>query len=190
MVLAGDAKPYRQTLRVRGQVVELFVQNDGSARQCWEREAAERRNTLADMCAHGMVLAGAERAEQLRREAAAHLARGPAPLTVAELERRRYAITDCLDDLTDAVDPDERDAVAVLLLVGVAELALAARREWLGRGKWLVRRLRAVDGPLAGRLLAAHRRAVAGGAIGDLVAVAEDVLARVGGRLSEGYYAS
>jgi predicted nucleotidyltransferase len=192
VVLAPPATPYRETLRVRGQLVELFVQTDVSARRCWEREAAERRNTLADMCAHGVVLAGAERAEALRLDAAAHLARGPAALAVAELERRRYAITDGLDDLGDAADAgdaDERDAVAGMLLVGVGELALAARRQWLGRGKWLIRRLRAVDRPLADRLLAAHRRVVGNGVVDDLITVADEVLAGVGGRLSEGYYA-
>jgi hypothetical protein len=128
--------------------------------------------------------------EELRREATAFLAAGPPELSAAELDRRRYVLSDALDDLGDAVDPDERDATAGIVLTAAAELALLAGRQWLGGGKWLVRRLRVRDRTLADRLWAAHRRAVGRGDPADLIATADDVLARVGGRLTAGYRAT
>ncbi|GIE93109.1 nucleotidyltransferase domain-containing protein [Paractinoplanes rishiriensis] len=190
VILDGPPAPYRETLRLDGRLVELFVQTPESTRLCWVREAAERRNTLADMCAYGITLTGAEAAAALRDEATAFLAAGAPALTPAELARRRYALTDGLDDLADATDPGERDAIAGIVLVAAAELALLADRRWLGRGKWLVRRLRDHDPAVADRLLAAHRRAVAEGDPGDLTAAADEVLARVGGRLTAGYHAT
>jgi predicted nucleotidyltransferase len=190
VLLDGSPAPYRETIRLDGRLVELFVHTVESTRLCWVREAAERRNTLADMCAHGITLTGAGHAAALRAEATAFLAAGAPALTPAELARRRYALTDGLDDLADATDPDERDAVAGIVLIATAELALLLDRRWLGRGKWLVRRLRAHDRPLADRLLAAHRRAVAEGDATALTAAADDVLSRVGGRLTAGYHAT
>jgi hypothetical protein len=69
--------------------------------------AADQRNMLADMCAHGVVLTDAGHTEQVWREAAASLAAGPPTLSKAETDLRRYALTDVLDDLGDAEDADE-----------------------------------------------------------------------------------
>jgi len=102
---------------------------------------------------------------------------------------RRYALTDALDDLLGASDPDERDAVAGQVLLLVVELALNLRGSWQGRGKWLVRQLRAADAELAARLMSAHREAVATGHVSNLVDVCEAVLDEAGGRLTEGFSA-
>ena len=59
---------------------------------------------------------------------------------------------------------------------------------WLGKGKWLVRRLREADPQMALRLPATHRREVAAGDPSDhLIDAAGDVLSAVGARLTEGY---
>jgi hypothetical protein len=187
VVLDGPPAPYRETLRYHGWPVELFVHTPDSLGLWWRRDAEHRRNTLAHMCAYGLILIDTGQAEQVRRAAADWLAAGPPALGQAEAEARRYAVTDALDDLADTSDEDERDAVAALVLNWVAELALLTQRQWLGRGKWLVRRLREVDQPLAERLLAAHRRAVGQGDVADLLTVGEAVLARAGGRLTEGF---
>lgn len=189
VILGGPPAPYRETLLHHGKPVELFAHTRDSLEEWWRREAGERRNTLADMCAQGIVLLDRGDAEAVRRAAAAVLAAGPAALSDTEAKNRRYALTDALDDLTGADDRDERDAVAGLVLQWAAELALLSRRCWLGRGKWLVRRLRETDPGLADHLLAAHRRCVADGDPSGLVAVADKVLSGVGGRLTEGFRA-
>uniref|UniRef100_A0AAU2VEM7 Transposase n=1 Tax=Streptomyces sp. NBC_00003 TaxID=2903608 RepID=A0AAU2VEM7_9ACTN len=74
----------------------------------------------------------------------------------AELEDRRYALTDALDDLRGCTDPKERTYLVAALLQRASELALLTGGHWLGDGKWLSRRL-ATANPPAGRRTAVGR---------------------------------
>jgi hypothetical protein len=67
-----------------------------------------------------------------------------------------------------------------------ALLAITLHGRWLGTGKWLGRQLRAADPQLHRDLMAAFRQAVTGDEAA-LAGVAERVLDRAGGRLTEGY---
>jgi hypothetical protein len=71
-----------------------------------------------------------------------------------------------------------------------AELALAAAGTWSGTGKWLVRELAALDAVQGSHLITALdlalHRALAGERA-SLTAVADEVLARVGGRRWAGF---
>lgn len=140
------------------------------------------------MLAMGVALFGSE-TEATQAEARRWVAQGPRPWLAEQVELRRYALTDALDDLVGANDPDERDAVAGQVLQMVAELALNLKGSWQGRGKWLVRQLRAADAELAERLMSAHREAVATGQVSHLVETSEAVLNDAGGRLTEGFSA-
>jgi hypothetical protein len=137
VLLAGPPAPYRETIRVEEIPVELFVHTSNS-KLCWyERERSEGRCTLAHMLATGVALTGPE-TEATQAEARRWIAVGPEPWTAEQLDKRRYALTDALDDLVGANDYDERDAVAGQVLLMVAELALNLRGAWQGRGKWVV----------------------------------------------------
>jgi predicted nucleotidyltransferase len=187
VVLDAEPAPFRETLRVGGRPVELFVHTTASLEHWYEREH-DRSGTLGHMVALGIPLLG-DLTDGLQAEARAYVDAGPAPWTAAQLERGRYLVTDALDDLAGARDDDERDAVAGHLLVLAADLHLAAHRRWQGTGKWLVRRLRESDPVLAEQLLGGHRAVVATGATGTFVAAIDQVLAPLGGRLTEGYTA-
>jgi hypothetical protein len=117
----------------------------------------------------------------LRDQARSHLAAGPPDLPAAELERRRYGLTDLLDDLAGSTDPGETSVIGWAAWTQTAELALILAGSWLGGGKWLLRELRAADPALAADLLAAA------GHPARLAAIADLVLARGGGRLWAGY---
>ena len=186
VLLAGPPAPFRETIRVEGIPVELFVHTPESKLYWYERERSEGRCTLAHMLAWGVALTGPE-TEATQAEARHWIAEGPAPWTTDQLEQRRYALTDALDDLVGASDPDERDAVAGQVLLMVAELALSLRGSWQGRGKWVVRQLRSADPALAKDLMLAHREAVATGQVAYLVRTSEAVLDEAGGRLTEGF---
>lgn len=189
VLLAGPPAPFRQTIRVDGVPIELFVHTDDSVAHWFARDREEGSCTLAHMLATGLALEGNE-VEEVQRLARRHLAAGPPAWSREQLEYRRYALTDTLDDLDDldgATDVDERDVVAGQALVMAAELALGSRGAWLGKGKWLVRRLREHAPDLADELLAGHRRAVATGEVGRLVAACDKVLDAVGGRITEGF---
>lgn len=186
VLLAGPPAPYRETVRVEGVPVELFVHTSDSKLYWYERERSEGRCTLAHMLATGVALTGPE-TEATQAEASRWIALGPEPWTAEQLDQRRYALTDALDDLVGASNPDERDAVAGQVLLMVAELALNLRVAWQGRGKWVVRQLRSADAELAEDLMLAHREAVATGQVDHLVRSGEAVLDEAGGRLTEGF---
>lgn len=142
--------------------------------------------TLAHMLATGQPLAGPDVAS-VQQRARDHVGAGPEPWDATRTDYRRYLISDALDDLVAARDDDERDALAVQLLTMTAELHLAVNGRWLGKGKWLLRRLRELDRDLADRLYAAHRAAVATGETAALVTACDEVLEPLCGRLTEGF---
>ncbi|MFC5907918.1 nucleotidyltransferase domain-containing protein [Streptacidiphilus monticola] len=190
VLLAGPPAPCRESLTYRGWPVELFAQTEPDWRGFVERETAARRSPLLAMCAEGMLLADVDGlGAVLQREARARLTAGPPPASPAELDDRRYALTDTLEDLRGCPDPEERVYLVADLLQRASELALLAGGHWLGGGKWLSRRLAAADPGLHGRLTAGAVATVSGEVDGQgrLAAAVEEVLGRAGGPLWAGY---
>ena len=120
VVLSGSGERVRETIRVDGVPVELFVHTDESVAYWFERERQAGGCTLAHMLATGLPLAGDE-VDPLQVRAREHLAAGPPAWTREQLDYRRYALTDALDDLAGATDAGERDAVAGQVLVMAGE---------------------------------------------------------------------
>lgn len=123
---------------------------------------------------------------------AAVVAAGPGPLQPDEVALARYMLTDQLDDLAGGASPAARDAIAVEVWRRTCELLLAASGWWEGGGKWLVREVEAYDD--THRTTFAERldvglHAPLDGDQTPLIAVADDVLKTVGGRLWEGFIA-
>ena len=182
VILADLAAPYRESLTWRSWPAELFVHRPDTIGAWFAKDLARRRPTLARMCTDGVPLADADgTASVVRDQARAVLADGPPPLDRAELDRRRYGLSDLLDDLAGTSDEGERAIICACIVHDTAELALVAGGRWLGTGKWLLRELRAADPKLAGELLAAREDPA------RLSALADGVLARAGGRLWDGY---
>jgi hypothetical protein len=181
----GADLPYRRSARSHGWPVELFVHDQASLELYLAKDVTARRPALHRMLATGHVVAGdAAAAAQVRNRCAAVLARGPAQLDDADVDRLRYGLTDLLDDLEHSRDPAEGLVVAATAWTRAAELALHAGQHWLGGGKWLLRELRDLDPDLAGRWVAAHGDPAA------IAAFAHDVLDQVGGPLFDGYRAA
>jgi hypothetical protein len=182
VVLADLPAPYRESLTWRTWPVELFVHRADTIGAWFARDAARPRPTLARMCADGVLLADAEgTGASILIQARAVLAAGPPAPSQAELDRRRYALSDLLDDLAGTADDGERAIICACVVRETAELALVTGGRWLGSGKWLLRELRAADPQLAEELLAARELPVA------LAQLAQNVLDRAGGRLWAGY---
>ncbi|MFD7614453.1 nucleotidyltransferase domain-containing protein [Streptomyces sp. NPDC059828] len=187
VLLHGAPAPYRTSFRAHGWPVELFVHSEESWHRFVEREVRVRRSPLAWMCADGVLLfdgdgVGARLAAESRKLAAA----GPPPMAAEEIEDRRYAITDLLDDLAACADPGERLFVGMELVRRTGELALALAGSWNGGGKWLARRLEHAAPGLTKRLHDGARLALEG-QTEQLIGVVDEVLERAGGRLWEGY---
>src|SRR5205814_4085023 len=59
---------------------------------------------------------------------------GPPPATTQQVEDLHYRLSDLLDDLDGATDPDETTVIATAVLTSTAELALTIAGQWLAGG--------------------------------------------------------
>ncbi|GHF76781.1 nucleotidyltransferase domain-containing protein [Streptomyces thermodiastaticus] len=187
VLLHGAPAPYRASLRYAGWPVEMFVHTEATWHAYAERELRQRRSPLLWMCADGVLLfdtdgLGTRIAAQARRLTAA----GPPPAPAEEIDDRRYALTDLLDDLAGSDDPGERLCIATELVRRTGELALALAGSWNGTGKWLARCLEKAAPGLSTRLQHGLSE-VLSGRVEPLMAVVEEVLGQAGGRLWVGY---
>ncbi len=184
-VLLREGEAHRTSLEYAGWPVELFVHTAASIEHFVAKDLARRRPTMARLVATGVPLLGEGEGADVRHHCAMVLERGPGPVAADDLELMRYGLTDLLDDLTGAPPGPEAAAVAVEVWRATAELALAVGETWCGTGKWLVRELQTLDeregAHLVPALDTALRRALSGER-DSLVAVADEVLARCGGR--------
>ncbi|CUR57932.1 putative nucleotidyltransferase protein [metagenome] len=189
-VLLDATETYRESLTHEGWPVELFVHTESSIRHFVAKDRARRRPTMARLVSTGTPLVEGDAGESLRAECAAAVADGPEPLSAEELTFARYSLTDQLDDLAGGGTAGVVDAVAIDVWRGTAELLLASRGWWSGTGKWLIREVEAMDAArgtsyaprLHGDLHSAMR-----GSPDALVALADEVLDQVGGRLWSGF---
>ncbi|MDO0926526.1 nucleotidyltransferase domain-containing protein [Streptomyces sp. TG1A-8] len=187
VLLYGAPAPYRTCLQHASWPVEMFVHTEATWHAYVERELRKRRSPLLWMCADGLLLfdrdgLGARLAAQARKLTAT----GPPPVPAEEIEDRRYAITDLLDDLAGSNDQGERLFIATELVRRTGELALAIGGSWSGGGKWLARRLESAAPGLSTRLHHGLHEVLSGRAEA-LVTVVEEVLEQAGGRLWVGY---
>lgn len=183
IVRADHAPPLRRVFRRYGWLVEVFLLDEAVLRQYWDRDVRSRIPALLRVIAEGTSVGpGTPLVEALQNDARALLAAGPRPLTPAEVDRRRFLVSDLLDDLTSATPALERPYISNALLTHVTELTLLAHGRWLGEGKWLARELAAYDSAWAQRLASAHAAAVAG-RIDPFRKLTGAVLDSVGGRL-------
>jgi len=188
VLLAGPPAPYRDTREHDGWVVEAFVHTRESLEEYWAADTRRRVGSLLRMCADSVVLTDpAGVAAEVQQTARARLAAGPPPLSAAELDARRYRLTDLLDDMAGCDREAELAFLAGEVMRETAALSLAAGGAWEGGGKALARALLAADPDLAERLVNGHRHVVVYGDTAVLHRAAVDVLVRVGGPLLVGY---
>lgn len=189
VLLRGAPDPYRASFRHDDWPVELFVHTEETWYAYVEREIRKRRSPLLWMCADGLLLfdtdgVGARLNDEAQRLAAA----GPPPVSAEEIDDRRYAVTDLLDDLSGSADQSERLFIATELVRRTGELALAIDGSWDGGGKWLARRLESTALGLGMRLHHALCE-VLEGRDDSLVGAVDEVLEQAGGRLWGGLQA-
>jgi hypothetical protein len=184
VLIDGPPAPFRESLYWRGWPVELFVHDRESATIYFAKDAKDRKPSLARMIAEGVTLVDGGAAATIREQARAVLAAGPPAPSPAELEWRRYGLTDLLDDLAGSTDEGETAVICWTLWTKTAQLALLLGGHWFGGGKWLLRELRAADPALAADMVTA---------IGNpqrVAALADRVLERAGGRRFAGFAAA
>ncbi|MFD7876797.1 nucleotidyltransferase domain-containing protein [Streptomyces sp. NPDC059766] len=187
VLLDGPPAPFRENLVYHGWPVELFVQTEAAWHDFADQETAKRSSPLLAMCAEGMLLVDTDGlGAALQDEARERLAAGPPPLSDRERDYERYILSDLLDDLRGCTDPAERVYLVAHTVQRASELVLLVGGHWLGKGKWLSRRLAAADPGLHRALSEAATQAIAGDTKG-FAAVVTEVLDLAGGPLWDGY---
>lgn len=190
VVLTGrEAAPYRESFLWEGWPIEVFVHNEPSLFDYFDRGAMP---ILQQMCVESIVLRDRDgtTAKRVKEEARRRLDAGPEPLAAEELDALRYSVTNILDDFSGSTSEGEDYFIAQELASECVRLVLLTNRRWLGHGKWTLRALRRFDPFLADQLTAALTEFYKSGDKVGLSAFAEAALLPVGGRLFEGYKAS
>jgi Nucleotidyltransferase domain len=179
-----DEWAYRRTWMFDDVKVESFVYHDAEVLSQWlERELANRRATLYSLIADTVVLRGCAETEALRARAAEQLRDGPGPLPDELRDSQRYHLADIRDDLAD-VNPEELATLAAYAWRHCAEGFCHANAWWVGQGKWLRRYVVQLDAEFAAALDAALAASI-GGDRPPMVRCADEVIARLGGRLDQ-----
>lgn len=176
---------YAQTSRYRGWLVETFVHTPESLKFWYRKEAQDRRPVIAALCASGILLTDDGSGATWQAGALAEMARGPKPLTDQERDSRRYNLSALVDDLEGADSLAEIFMLTADIFRDAADLLLLEHGNWLGAGKWVIRRLTQSDHQLAGRLGAWATDPKRDPK--SLAVLATEVLNMSGGYLQEGF---
>jgi predicted nucleotidyltransferase len=183
----GDA-PFRESFIIEGWPVEAFVHTRQSIEQFFVDDAARERPSLPTMVAEGEVVVSRDGvADHVRQRAIEILHAGPAAPTAAELEDRRYGLTDLLDDFIGCETRDEGILLAAMLAETAANLLLTVNGAWNGSHKWTPRALGRFHPELRSELAAALESYARQDHKAPMVAFAEGALDAAGGRVFEGY---
>src|SRR4051812_4509921 len=124
-VLLEEVEVHRESLEYAGWPVELFVHTAASIEHYVALDLKRRHPTMARLVASGIPLLSDDGGADVRRQCEEVLARGPGPVTTADLELMRYGLSDLLDDLADDRPAAEATAAAVSVWQATADLALA-----------------------------------------------------------------
>jgi hypothetical protein len=181
-LFADDNTSLAATYAFGGEIFEVFAYTHDGYSDWAIGGVSQHRPVIVQMLVEGVEVRGGDALTELRDKWNARLAEGPL-VSQHELAMRRYAVTDLLDDLRDAVDPLEQNFIAWSLFQKVAELMLLTERHWIGTGKYLPRRLRELSARRADSLASPLLRA-------DFAAFAtcvDEELARAGGRVQAGF---
>lgn len=189
-VLLADTTVRRESVTWQGWPVELFINTETSVRHFVAKDLARRRPTMARLVGAGLALLDGGGGQQLADECAGVLAAGPGPISVADLEMRRYMLTDTRDDLLGEPPGAEGNAVAVTAWQQSIDLLLALGGAWTGSSKWLVRQLVELDAARGTDYAESMDVALSAALAGDrkaLVELVSGILDEAGGPLWAGF---
>lgn len=189
VVYATLPAAYRESFRFRELPVEAFVHDPETLEYFFvEMDAASGIPALPQMVLEGHEVPSAtDLSRHLKARAAAIIGAGPPPLDAETERRRRYHLTDLLDDLRGWRSADELMACGARLFEDLADYHLRAGGHWSARGKAIPVTLRRADAALCARYCASFDRLFRANEIGPVVRLAEELLQSSGGVLFEGY---
>ena len=189
VVLYGpDFTDVRRELHVfEGILIDTFLHNEQAQDFFFDKDVRRGVCALLSMVVEGRVIGrNIALAEKRKRMAQALIEKGPPPLDESDLKRRRYFISDLLDDLIDDRPTGEVMGCLSGLFFLLGDFHLRARNQWSGNGKGLIRRLRKLDADFAARYEQDFARAFRGNLM-PIEKLVVDVLQPYGGLFWDGH---
>ena len=180
---------YRESFTHRGWPVETFV-HDAETLNYYLHEADPKTGfpSMANMVLEGREIPEpCEFSQSMKRQAAAALAAGPPAWDKEELRRRRYMLTDAVNDIRCPRGDAELVATGAQLYETTADFYFRSRVLWSAKGKAIPRRLREVEASFAARFCEAFEALFALKRAEPVVALVEEMLEPFGGFLFDGY---
>jgi hypothetical protein len=180
---------YRGSFRFEGVPVEAFVHDPATLNYFfYEIDRPSGIPALPQMVKEGIEIPGPnELSVSLKQLAAAVLDIGPPPLSADTLRRRRYELSDLLDDLRDPRSHAEMAASGSLLYGSLADFYLRSRGCWSAKGKSIPRVLERIDSRLCARFCESFERLFVQADPSAAIALTEELLQPTGGLLFDGY---
>ncbi len=152
--------PYHQHFQEKGLCFDIMGR---SLRFCTKRLLGRNQRwghldddqILLIACADGIELKDDRSViPDLKQSARSIFDKGPVALTAREISDYRLLITEALDDFVDCEHHAEAGFLAHSLVIVTAQFLMGYKRQWSARdSKWIHRRLRCDNDPLARQLL-------------------------------------
>lgn len=188
LIIVDEKLPYNRKCLAEGDYLyELFIYDEASFFIYLNSECMIGNPSLARMCAESIIIAGSEKANELKEYSSAMLREGLPELTKAQLDYMRYTITDLLVDLEDCQSPYEQLFIGNALLKAVTEFLLKANGQWIGEGKWLARSLLQYKEQVANECWSSFQDFFETGNKRGIIEYVDRTLALFGGRVFDGF---
>lgn len=182
------AHAYRDTFYFEGHLIEVFVHDPATLRYFIAEDAKRGVPSMATMLSEGIAVPEPSTfATAIKVYAQAQLAQGRPPLSQAELDGQRYALTSALDDLRSPRTRQEALAMGAALYEALANFYLRTEGQWDARGKSIPRKLYEYDASFAELYQWHFQQFFEQGDVEGVLALVKKVLEPYGGLLSAGY---
>ncbi|WP_445509332.1 nucleotidyltransferase domain-containing protein [Rossellomorea marisflavi] len=181
------ASSYRESLIWQGWPVELFVHNSTGILDFFKDDCLRGRPSLPRMIAEGLPLKSNQTLDSLKVIANRLLSAGPESWDEDTIDRKRYFLTDALDDFNGCNDRGEGLFIAGHLAELLHEFVLRTNGCWIGSSKWIVRALKKFDPEYARHFVHAFDSYYKHGEKKGVITLVNQALSPFGGRLFEGF---
>jgi|SRR5581483_4931137 len=180
---------YRESFTFQGLPVEAFVHDPETLEYfSVEMDRASGIPTLPQMVMEGQEIPKpTDLSRMLKARAAALISTGPPRLDSESERRRRYMVTDLLDDVREWRSTEELIASGARLFEELADYHLRSHGYWSARGKAIPRALQRADPALCARYCRSFESLFREGDVGHVIQLTEELLKAQGGLLFDGY---
>ncbi|WP_153462045.1 nucleotidyltransferase domain-containing protein [Sediminibacillus terrae] len=179
---------FRESFMEFGWPIEAFVHNFHTYKAFFQQDIERARPSLPRMVTEGIILKDScSLVGSIKKEAAELLAAGPNPWTEEDLERKRYFLTDALDDFIGSTLREEDLLIANTLAQLTSEFYLRVNGQWVGASKWTVRALRQYDPAFTECFIMAFETFYRDNRKEKVIELVDRVMEPYGGRLFAGF---